>query len=489
MAITPGNIMFILAVLLFISVLAGKAGARYGLPALVLFLGIGMLAGVDGFGIHFDSAPIAEFIGMVSLCIILFSGGLDTDFRKIRPVLAPGLVLATIGVFITTLLTGAFIHEMMALFLREYAFGWAESLLLAAIMSSTDSASVFSILNTSRIGLKERLKPTLELESGSNDPMAYLLVILLISVIETGRELSWGLALSTVGELALQLGVGAASGFIIGRLTVRVVNALHSSNEFLYPVMVIACCFFAFTITGFIRGNSYLAVYIAGLVVGNGRLALKRTITTFFGGFTWLVQILMFLSLGLLVNPHELVHIIWPGIFLGVFMILIARPAAVFISLAPFRRFSLKARAYIGWVGLRGAVPIIFATYALMSPEVTHARFMFNLVFFITLLSLLIQGTTVTAMARWLGLTEPVLERRFDFDLPDEVTADTREMTVTAADLADGELISEMNFPDGTLAMLIRRGDSYIVPRGNTKVHIGDTVLLISRSDSPAAKY
>ena len=216
---------------------------------------------------------------------------------------------------------------------------------------------------------------------------------------------------------------------------------------------------------------------------------LKRTIATFFGGFTWLVQIVMFLTLGLLVNPHELLHIVWPGILLGIFMILVARPAAVFLSLAPFRRFTLKARAYVGWVGLRGAVPIIFATYALMSPSVVHARFMFNLVFFITLLSLLIQGTTVTAMARRLGLTEDLPTRQFDFELPEEVTAATRELTIAASHLADGNRLSEMNFPDDTLAILIKRGTSYIVPRGNTMLHIGDTVLLISKSDSRLADF
>ncbi|MDE6248531.1 MAG: cation:proton antiporter, partial [Paramuribaculum sp.] len=190
MVITPGNIMFVVAILLFLSVWCGKAGSKYGLPSLLIFLGIGMAAGTDGFGLQFDDAATAEFIGMLSLSIILFSGGLDTDFKKIKPVLAPGLVLAIVGVFITTLLTGAFIHEMMRLLLPDYCLGWTESMLLAAIMSSTDSASVFSILNSSGTGLKQRLKPTLELESGSNDPMAYLLVTLLISIIETGSKMS-----------------------------------------------------------------------------------------------------------------------------------------------------------------------------------------------------------------------------------------------------------------------------------------------------------
>lgn len=482
MEITPDNIMLIVAILLFFSVLIGKAGSKYGVPALLAFLGIGMIAGVDGFGLQFDDAVQAEFIGMISLCIILFSGGLDTDFKKIKPVLLPGLILATAGVFVTTIFTGVFIHEMMRLLLSDYVFGWTESFLLAAIMSSTDSASVFSILNSSGTGLKQRLKPTLELESGSNDPMAYLLVVLLISVIESGQTLSGALVLESVGKLVLQLGVGVISGYGIGYLTVRIVNAINSSNEFLYPVMVIACCFFAFTLTNMIGGNSYLAVYIAGVVVGNSKLVLKRTISTFFGGFTWLVQILMFLTLGLLVNPHELLNILGPGILLGIFMILFARPIAVFLCLAPFRRYTLKAKTYIGWVGLRGAVPIIFATYALMSPDVVHARFMFNLVFFITILSLIIQGTTVNSMARWLGLDEDVAKKSFNIELPEEIDAAMSEYTVTPDDLADGTLLSEMKIPQQTLVVFEKRGDKFLVPKGNTRLYIDDRLLLISRS-------
>ena len=482
MVITPGNIMFVVAILLFLSVWCGKAGSKYGLPSLLIFLGIGMAAGTDGFGLQFDDAATAEFIGMLSLCIILFSGGLDTDFKKIKPVLAPGLVLAIVGVFITTLLTGAFIHEMMRLLLPDYCLGWTESMLLAAIMSSTDSASVFSILNSSGTGLKQRLKPTLELESGSNDPMAYLLVTLLISVIETGSKMSGQLMFDSFISLVLQLAVGVGAGLLFGFLTVRTVNAIHTDNEFLYPVMVISCCFFTFTLTNMCGGNSYLGVYIAGLVVGNSRLSLKRTITTFFGGFTWLVQILMFLSLGLLVNPHELLHIIGPGIILGVFMILVSRQLAVMLCLSPFRCFTLKAKMFIGWVGLRGAVPIIFATYALMSPAVEHARFMFNIVFFITILSLLIQGTTVNAMARWLGLDDTVSSKAFDIDLPDEVDADMKELTVTPELLTESNLLSEITLPSNqqTLIVLIRRGDKYIVPKGDTRLHVGDRCLMLS---------
>ncbi|MGN0218996.1 MAG: cation:proton antiporter, partial [Muribaculaceae bacterium] len=291
-----------------------------------------------------------------------------------------------------------------------------------------------------------------------------------------------GMILETVGRLILQLGVGAIAGIVIGYITVWIVNRIHAGNEFLYPVLVIACCFFAFTLTNLVGGNSYLAVYISGVVVGNNKIVLKRTIATFFGGFSWLVQIVMFLTLGLLVNPHELLQIAVPGIMLGVFMIFIARPAAVYLCLAPFRRYTFKAKTYIGWVGLRGAVPIIFATYALMSPAVGQARFMFNIVFFITILSLLIQGTTVTRMARWLGLTEEVEPRHFSgFELPEEVTAASREQAVTAELLTEGSTLSEITLPPETLVILVKRGDAYLVPKGNTRLYIGDVLLLISR--------
>ena len=486
MEISANNIMLILAALLFLSVFVGKAGSRFGMPALLLFLGVGMVAGVDGFGIKFDSAEAAQFIGMISLSVILFSGGVDTRFKDIRPVLAPGVVLATIGVLITTIVTGAFIYYTFHWLAPDFAFGWIESMLLAAIMSSTDSASVFSILNSSRTGLKQNLKPTLELESGSNDPMAYLLVIILIGIME-GGGLTDGSSLwaQSLGLLVIQLLLGVVGGVAIGYATVWVVNRLRVDNEFLYPVMVIACVFFAFSLTELIGGNSYLAVYIAGLVVGNKKLALKHTITTFFGGFTWLVQIIMFLSLGLLVNPHELInaHVIIPGILLGVFMIIIARPIAVFISLLPFKQFTAKARLYISWVGLRGAVPIIFATYALMSPDVPHARFMFNMVFFITILSLLIQGTTVNHMAKWLGLKDEYRKKEFKVNLPDEITAAINEMTVTPQLLNNGDLLKEVKLPPNTLVIMIKRDNEYLVPTGNTRLYLNDTLLLISEEE------
>lgn len=485
MLITANNIMLITALLLAFSVWAGKAGGRFGIPALLFFIGVGMVAGVDGFGLHFDSAEAAQFIGMISLSVILFSGGLDTNINQIKPIWRQGLSLATVGVLLTTAITGTFIHFLFGWLAPEYTFGWAESMLLAAIMSSTDSASVFSILNSSRMGLKQNLKPTLELESGSNDPMAYLLVILLIDFISQGAEITSGEVWHGTWLLVRQLAVGALCGVALGYVSVWIINRLRVGNDFLYPVMMIACMCFIFSVTELVGGNNYLAVYLSGLVVGNKRLALKGTITTFFGGFTWLMQIMMFLSLGLLVNPHELVtpQVIIPGLLLAIFMILAARPIATFISLLPFRNFTFKGRLYISWVGLRGAVPIIFATYALMCPEVAHSRLMFNMVFFITLLSLLIQGTTVTHMARWLGLCETVRERDFRFDLPDEITAAMTEMDVTPAMLADGDLLHQVTMPPDTLVVMIKRRDKYLVPTGGTRLYLTDRLLLISQHE------
>lgn len=486
MQITDGNIMLVTAALLALSVFVGKAGSKFGMPALLLFLCVGMVAGVDGFGIQFDSAEAVQLIGMISLSIILFSGGVDTKISEIRPIWREGILLATIGVMLTTLITGSFIYFLLLMISPDYNLTYLQSLLLAAIMSSTDSASVFSILNSSRTGLKHNLKPMLEFESGSNDPMAYLLVVILMGLVSSGEELTSGLIMHSLGKLALQLILGGFGGLGIGWISTRIINRLNSDNEFLYPVMMIACTFFAFSITELIGGNAYLAVYVAGLVVGNTRIAMKHTITTFFGGFTWLVQILMFLSLGLLVNPHEVINsqIIVPGLLLGVFMILAARPLAVFFCLIPFRKISIKAKIFISWVGLRGAVPIIFAAFVLTNLPGDESHFMFNMVFFITIISLLVQGTTITHMAQWLGLDDIIVEDEIKIHFPDEITAATREIEVTGALLDNGSLLKDISLPRNTLVIMVKRGNKYLVPTGSTELHLGDRLFIVAESQN-----
>lgn len=470
------------SIILFVSIMLGKAGTRFGTPALLLFLLAGMLFGTDGVGIEFNNPSTAQFIGMVALSIILFSGGLDTKLSEIRPIASEGVILATLGVLLTAGLTGGFIYGIAGLFGLKVTL--AEALLLASVMSSTDSASVFSILRSKKMGLKYNLRPMLELESGSNDPMAYILTILLIQVIQSGHVDVGG----SVLMFFIQMTVGALSGYLLGVGAVRVLNGINIQNKSLYSVLLLAFVFFIFSFTDLIRGNGYLAVYIAGLVVGNRKVVYKRNLMTFFDGFTWLFQIVMFISLGLLVNPRDVTHVVEIGLLVGFFLILIARPAAVLACLLPFRKLPFKAKLYVSWVGLRGAVPIIFATYPLVA-GVENASLIFNTVFFITIISLIVQGTTVGWMAEKLGLNTKVKEHSFDIDLPDEVKASLVETEVDDRFLNKGHFLRQIPLPENTLVMMVRRGDNYIVPRGDTRLMRGDKLLCISSGKQVPDKY
>jgi len=478
MTFTIENIFLLGALLVFLSIVISKTGYRFGVPILLLFLFTGMLFGEDGLGLQFDSPRGAQFIGMVSLSIILFSGGMDTKFSDIRPVLLPGILLSTVGVIMTTALTGGFIYLLSSVSGFDIRLSVIVSLLLAATMSSTDSASVFNLLRTQKIGLQERLRPILELESGSNDPMAYMLTIVLMQLALSGADLT---AWSLLYELAIQFALGIAIGYFGGRLCTWVINHINLPNSSLYPVMLLSMVFIIFTVTDLLRGNGYLAIYIAGLVVGNSRLTFRKEMSTFMDGLTWLVQIVMFLTLGLLVSPRELFDVAWVALAIGVFMMLVARPLTVFACLMPCRSLTARARTFLSWVGLRGAVPIIFATYPMIA-GVEGAGMMFNIVFFITLLSLSMQGTTISWLARRLHLDMPAekIGNEFGIELPDELGSKLSECVVVDEMLANGSKLSEMALPAKTLIMLIKRGDSYIVPNGQVEVKKGDVLLSIS---------
>lgn len=484
MVLNTGNILLIGSILLFTSIVISKAGIKIGLPALLLFLFVGMLFGTDGIGIEFNNPAATQFIGVMALSVILFSGGMDTCYSDIKPVIGPGIMLATVGVMLTTLFTGYFIYYITGLLSHYATLTLMESMLLAAVMSSTDSASVFSILRSKGVGLKQNLRPTLELESGSNDPMAYMLTLLLIQVIQDG---DFSLKTSVI-QLLIQLSVGALAGYLLGKLAVFLINKINITNASLYPVLLLSFVFFIFSITEVGKGNGYLAVYIAGLVVGNSKLVHKKSLSTFFDGFAWLFQIVMFITLGLLVNPSELLTVAGIGILVAVFMIIAARPASVFISLLPFRRFTTKARLYVSWVGLRGAVPIIFATYPWLA-GVEHSHMMFNIVFFITIVSLLVQGMSVTQMARWLGLeTSEEKKREFDVDLPEEIKSAMSEIEVVPEALANGDKLMNLTLPDNTLVVMVKRDNRYFVPRGQTVLKTGDKLLVISDNDEELKK-
>lgn len=480
MVFTAENILLIGSVLIFSSIIISKTGYRFGIPTLLLFLLVGMLFGSDGLGLQFNSAEDAQFIGMIALSIILFSGGMDTKFQDIKPVLKPGIVLSTVGVLLTTVLTGVFIYFLSGLTHTNIELTMMASLLLAATMSSTDSASVFSLLRSQRMNLKENLRPMLELESGSNDPMAYMLTIVLIQIISSGSELS----LAVVGrDLMVQFLIGGSVGYAFGRFAVWLVNRINLSNSSLYPILLLSIVFATFTITDLLKGNGYLAVYITGVIVGNARLVYRKEINTFMNGLTWLFQIIMFLSLGLLVNPHEMLDIAAVALLIGLFMIVIARPVSVFACLLPFRNISNKARLFVSWVGLRGAVPIIFATYPVIA-GIEGSQQLFNIVFFITLLSLVVQGMSISSFARWLHLDLPEEKEgnEFGVELPDEIDTKLEDMTLTTEMLAGGNRLKDMNIPKGSLVMLVKRGNEFIIPNGQVELHAGDKLLFISEN-------
>lgn len=476
--ITAENILLVGSVLIFTSILISKTGYRFGIPTLLLFLLVGMAFGSDGLGIQFNSASDAQFIGMMALSIILFSGGMDTRYSDIKPVLKQGILLSTVGVLVTTLLTGLFIYFLSNHTQANIELTLLVSLLLAATMSSTDSASVFSLLRSQRMNLKYNLRPMLELESGSNDPMAYMLTIVLIQVIGSGSNFDIVIILK---DLFLQFLFGGVLGYAFGKFSVWLINKIELSNSSLYPILLLSIIFITFTLTDLVKGNGYLAVYIAGMIVGNARLAYRKETNTFMNGLTWLFQIIMFLTLGLLVNPHEMIDIAVTALLIGIFMILIARPVSVFLCLLPFKGISNKARIFISWVGLRGAVPIIFATYPVIA-QIPGSNQLFNTVFFITLLSLIIQGMTISKMARWLKLDLPEEKEgnEFGVKLPEEIDTHLDDITLTEDMLTVGNRLADMNIPKGTLVMLIKRGNEFIIPNGQIELHAGDKLLVMS---------
>ncbi|NEM98681.1 potassium/proton antiporter [Pontibacter burrus] len=473
-------ILFSIAILFFLSILAGKAGYKFGVPALLLFLSVGMLCGTDGLGIEFENIQLAQTIGTVALCIILFSGGMDTKISEIRPVLAPGVVLATLGVLLTALLTGLLSWWILGLTMESAGIGLATALLLAATMASTDSASVFSILRSKGLHLKNNLRPLLELESGSNDPMAYILTITLIEIVKMESEPNY---LAATGMLLMQLVIGLVAGYVLGKLAVKVINGVQIDNSSLYPILVFTFCIFIFSATYFIKGNGYLAVYIGGLVIGNSRFVHKRSSLNFFDGMAWMSQLLMFLTLGLLVNPRELVPIIIPGLIISFLMIFITRPLSVFLCTLPFKKMPLKDRTFVSWVGLRGAVPIIFAILPLAA-DVPHARLIFNIVFFCTLVSLVVQGTSLSKMATWLGLSEQpnALKKPEDFDVEfsDEIKSVMTELSITDHALRSGNKLMDLPLPEKTLAVMVKREGKYFVPSGKTELTLNDKLLIIT---------
>jgi len=489
-------VLLILSLLFFVSIVADKIGYKFGVPALLLFLVVGMLFGAEGIGGLFGGNGIridtesAEALSTVAMCIILFSGGMDTKLSDVKTVLGPGITLATLGVLLTCAITGVIVY---------FIFGWLNAvatvsiwmaLLIAATMSSTDSASVFSIMRTNGIGLKHDLRPLLELESGANDPMAYVLTTTLIGVVLSGSTQVDGLPI--VQTIIIQLVMGSVLGFAFGQGLVLLMRRVKLANEALYPIMVLTACIFIFAITYYLKGNTYLAVYVGGLIIGNNKFTRKRQTKAFFNGLSWLSQLVMFLMLGLMVHPSEFLHLnVWlPCLIISLVMVGISRPASVWLCMLPFRRWHTRDRLMLSWVGLKGAVPVIFAVMC-KAEGVPNADIIFNVIFLCTIVSLLVQGATLTSMANKLNLATPPQEDKklehFDMDLPDEIQSTAREVEVTEQMLAKGNTPRELTIPPHTLIVLVRRGEDFFIPTGSSELQTGDQLLVISDHDANAA--
>lgn len=472
MTVSAENILLLGSVLLFLSIVASKTSIKLGIPTLILFLVVGMLAGSDGpGGIYFNDFKIAQLLGVVALNFILFSGGLETKWESIKPILWQGVSLSTIGVLITAFSVGIF---------SSYLLGYSllEGMLLGAIVSSTDAAAVFSILRSRSVGLKGNLRPTLELEGGSNDPMAYFLIVSLIYLIaEPDASI-----VSLIPKFLKSMILGAVGGYCFGKTMIWIINKIKLDIDGLYPVLILSLVFFTFSFTDFVGGNGFLAVYISALILGNNNFLHKKSLIRFYDGQAWLMQIVMFLTLGLLVYPHEIVPVLGPGVLIALFLIFVARPLAVLVSLIFFKELNIRKKLFLSWVGLRGAVPIIFATYPLLA-GIPVANNIFNLVFFISVSSVLLQGTTLPMVARWLRVSvAEKIKRKFplDIELKENFKSELIELDIPASSSAVGKAVMQLSLPKNALIVLIHRNGSYITANGDTEIMPHDHLLVMA---------
>ncbi len=459
------------AILLLLSIFSSKLSIKYGIPALLIFLGIGMLVGSDGLQIiHFEDYELAQTLGIIALMYILFSGGLDTDWSQVKPVAVPGVLLSTLGVLISAVVVGGITYLILDLSI-------AESILLGAIISSTDAAAVFSILRYKAISFKHRLGQLIEFESGTNDPMAIILTIGLIQYI-LSPDMAW---YSFIILFLQQMSIGLLAGYLLGKLITWIINNANLGYDGLYPVLALSFVPLIYSVTDLIGGNGFLAVYLAGLVMGNSVFVHQKSLMNFFDGVGWLMQICMFLVLGLLVFPSEIIEVAGQGLLVALVLILLGRPVAVFLTLM-FSRYNIRSKLMVSWVGLRGAVPIILATFPLVA-GLEFAEFCFSIVFFIVVTSVIIQGTTLPVVSKWLGVDAPVKDEvRYPIEI--ETSVETKkalkEIELERGEFAVGKKIIELNLPDNVLITLINRGGKFIIPYGSCELKENDKLLILT---------
>lgn len=457
-------IVIMLSSLLLIGVFATKFSSRFGLPALVLFILVGII--LNHF-LYFDNTFITQLVGTFALIIILFEGGMQTKYTTIRPVIGTALSLATIGVVVTTVIVGFSAVFILGLTIEE-------GLLVGAIVGSTDAAAVFSVLGGKNI--KERITATLEAESGSNDPMAVFLTVTLIDWIMKPEHS----ILHLVWSFILEMGLGLALGLAFGWLAVKVINAINFDSSGLYPVMAIAFAILTYGVTALLHGSGLLAVYVMALVLGNSDLTYRQSILQFNKGFGWMMQITMFMMLGLLVFPADLPSIVMQGLLLSLLLMLIARPVGVFISTL-FAKFTFREKILISWAGLRGAVPIVLATYPLMS-GLPNGKLFFNVVFFVVFTSAVIQGASITPLAVKLGLVNEDGDTKYsllELVALGKTKSEINHLHIHAGMRVIGKELQQLELPEDVLVTAVIRGEQIITPRGNTVIAEGDTLYIL----------
>ncbi len=475
MEFTTDNSIFLFAILLVVGVITTKFSSRFGLPSLVLFIAVGM---VLSHFVYFDNAFLTQLFGILALIVILFEGGLQTKWTDVRKVAVPSLSLATLGVVLTTVMVGVFAKYILGV-------SWLEGFLFGAIVGSTDAAAVFAVLGSKNI--KRRLTSTLEAESGTNDPMAVFLTISLIQLIQAPESNN---AFTLFIGFVWQMGLGLLMGLVMGRLAVWSINRVNLDSSGLYPVFALAFAIFTYSSTALLYGSGLLAVYVMALWMGNSDLTYRHSIFRFNEGFAWMMQILMFIILGLLVFPAELIHVTWQGIALSVLLMFVARPIGVFVSTS-FMKFSAKEKIFISWAGLRGAVPIVLATYPLIA-GLENGQMFFDVVFFVVLISALVQGSTISPLANKLGLSggdKVNVPHSLELVSMGKTNSEIIEVHIEAEAHVVGKELRMLLLPEDTLVTAVIRGERLITPRGSTKLCAGDILyVLISKSQRERVK-
>lgn len=467
--------LFGAAVLLILCVFASKASGRLGIPTLVVFLAVGILAGSEGIGrIYFNDAYKTQSLGILALAYILFSGGLDTKWPSIKPIVKEGLALSTVGVLCTCLLVGCFVHFVMG-------FQMLESFLIGAIVSSTDAGAVFTVLRARSVHLKGSLGPLLEVESGSNDPMA---VFLTTTILQIMQNKGFGV-IDMIPVLIMQMSIGAIIGLMMGKALVWMFNKIKLEIEGLYIVLSISTVIFIYSATQALKGNGFLAVYLAGVVLGNNNFVFKKSLSRMHDGISWLMQSAMFLTLGLLINPSEVANVLIPGVLISMFMIILARPISVFLSLV-LSKLKTKEKLLISWVGLRGSVPVVLATYPLVA-GVERADMIFNIVFFVCLTSLILQGTTIPVISKWLHVDDPHAISKQNYSSTPGSLRDVVMVDVPPGSPVTKKTLVDLGIePSKVLIVGIERKGEVIIPKGSTQIESNDKLSVMADDDDLA---